>query len=370
MATDWAAVRAQFPALQNWTFLNTATFGQLPRAAVDAISRHLAHRDRQACFDFLNWFDDMDRIRAKLARLVACAADDIGFVPNAASGLAILLNGMEWSSGDEVITLRGEFPNLPYAASALERLGVRLVEAEGWDAFYSSLTPRTRLALLSTVNYSTGFRPPVADASRILHERGILLYLDGTQSVGALRFDTAAIRPDFLAVDGYKWMICPNGAAFISVPGHVRAWLRPNVIGWRSDRGWRNVDYLNHGAPVLPDSAERYEGGMIPFAMLYAMEASVDLMLSLGVQAIEDRVLDLAGGTAQLLRRCGATVEGEGSPIVAAHFPGRDVSRMAASLKEQGILVAARHGFLRVSPHLYNNESDLERLEHALARRG
>lgn len=367
MAPDWLQVRAQFPALGHWTFLNTATFGQLPRSASQAVERHFAHRDELACADFLEWFDDMDRVRAKVARLIGSRADDIAFVPNASAGLAILLNGIEWKPGDEVVTLRGEFPNNPYAASALARVGVRLVEAENWDGFYSALSPRTRLALLSTANYASGFLPPLKEAAPVLRERGILLYVDGTQSIGALRFDVEEIQPDFLAVDGYKWLLCPNGAAFAYVPARVRKWLRPNVIGWRSDSGWRNVNQLNHGAPDLPHQAERYEGGMIPFALLYAMEASVDLMLSLGVDTIERRVVDLARKTAALLRRRGAEVEDNGSPIVAARFPSRDVSQLAAALQERRILVAARHGFLRVSPHLYNNEDDLQRLDEALA---
>lgn len=365
---NWTNVREQFPALNNCTFLNTATFGQLPRSATEAVARHFAHRDELACGDFLQWFDDMDRVRAKVAKLIACHADDIAFVANASTGLAILLNGIDWKPGDEVITLRGEFPNNPYAASALERFGVKVVEAENWDHFCFALSPRTKLAVLSTVNYATGFRPPLKEASGMLHERGILLYLDGTQSIGALRFDATAIQPDFLAVDGYKWLLCANGAAFIYVPAEVRKWLRPNVIGWRSDRGWRNVNQLNHGVPELPESAERYEGGMIPFALLYAMEASLDLMLALGVDSIEKRVLDLAEKTAQVLRSYGAQVEDYASPIVAARFTNRDASQLAVSLKEQRILVAARHGFLRVSPHLYNNESDLNRLEEVLRR--
>src|SRR3954470_7825162 len=78
--TDWKAVRAEFPALADWTYLNTATFGQMPRRAADAMSRHLARRDETGCGDFLSWFDDMDAIRVLCARLVHCEAADIAFV--------------------------------------------------------------------------------------------------------------------------------------------------------------------------------------------------------------------------------------------------------------------------------------------------
>src|SRR4051794_31342539 len=93
LAPDWKALRAEFPALANWTYLNTATYGQMPRCGIDALGRHLARRDEAACDDYLRWFDDMDAIRVSCARLVHCEADDIAFVLNAASGLATLIMG-------------------------------------------------------------------------------------------------------------------------------------------------------------------------------------------------------------------------------------------------------------------------------------
>ena len=74
---DWEKVRAEFPALANWTYLNTATFGQLPRRATEAVSRHFAHRDELACSDFLSWFDDADRLRGKIGQLFHAGADDV-----------------------------------------------------------------------------------------------------------------------------------------------------------------------------------------------------------------------------------------------------------------------------------------------------
>ncbi len=88
--------------------------------------------------------------------------------------------------------------------------------------FYESVTPRTRLVILSSVNYNTGFAPPLAELAEFLHARGVLLFVDGTQSVGALRFDIAHIQPDMLAVHGYKWLLSPNGAGFFYIAPHLR----------------------------------------------------------------------------------------------------------------------------------------------------
>ncbi len=366
MMPDWKALRGEFPALANWTYLNTATYGQMPRSAADAMCRHLARRNELACDDYLSWFDDMDSIRESCARLVHCEAPDIAFVISASTGLAALVLGLPWQPGDEVLTLDDEFPNQLYVSAVLSRFGARL-RTVPWPQFYETVNERTRLVVLSTVNYATGFRPPLEEISRYLRERGVLLYVDGSQSVGALQFDIKSVRPSVLCVDAYKWMLSPNGAGFLYVDPVLRQRLPATVVGWRSDRNWRSVASLNHGEPVFAETAEKYEGGMLPFPSIYGMGAVVDLMLKVGPAAIEARVLELAEKARELLRGLGAEVNADESPIVTALLPGTDSRELARSLKERRILVSARHGRLRVSPHFYNDETDLETLRKVLA---
>ena len=173
-------------------------------------------------------------------------ADDVAFIANASTALGILLAGLDWRAGDRILTLEHEFPNNLYAPGLLDRAGVEMEEC-GWERFYESVDARTRLVCISSVNYNTGFTPPLEEIAEFLHERGVLLYIDGTQSVGALQFDASHIRPDMLAVHAYKWLISPNGAGFMYVSPELRQRLRPNVLGWRSHRDWRNVDNLHHG---------------------------------------------------------------------------------------------------------------------------
>jgi selenocysteine lyase/cysteine desulfurase len=227
------------------------------------------------------------------------------------------------------------------------------------------------LVAISTVNYSTGFRPPLEELAKELRRRGILLYLDGTQSLGALRFDLPAIQPDLFAMDAYKWLLSPNGAGFMYVSPELRERLAPAVIGWRSDRDWRNHENLRHGSPRFAAEAEKYEGGMLPFSLLYAMDAVLEMMQSIGQESIERRVLDLTEKTRAVLRRAGACLLGDSGPhynsqIVTARFEGREAPAIARKLQSCKVLVAARHGNLRVSPHFYNNEADLARLADAL----
>ena len=362
---NWESLRAEFPALEHWTFLNTASFGQMPTRSKNALDRHFKRRDDVACHDFVDWFDDMDRIRELVAQLIHCHSSDIAFIPNASTALSLPMGGLDWRAGDRIVTLLDEFPNHYYYPAHLKSSGVELIETP-FERFYDSITPHTRLVAMSTVNYVTGFRPPLEEISRFLKEREVLFYLDGTQSVGALPFDIAAVQPDVFAVHGYKWLLSPNGAGFMYVSPEMREKLPPNVIGWRSDRNWRSVDELHHGTPVFSDKAEKYEGGMLPFALLYAMGESIRMILDIGQETIERRLLELASRTAAILRQAGGNVLHDESPIVAAHFGGRDVPALVREFERRRVLVAARHGNLRVSPHFYNNERDLSRMAEVL----
>ncbi len=365
MSVDWNAVRSEFPAVENWTYLNTATYGQLPRRGVERIHQHLQRRDELACADFMSWFDDMDGIRELCARLICCSPEDIAYVPNASVALATLLNGIDWQPGDSVVTLTSEFPNNIYAPGVLARRGVEFIETH-WEKFYESIAPRTRLVAISTVSYVTGFAPPLEEIAAFLRERGILLYVDGTQSVGALQFDVSRVRPDMMAVHGYKWLNSPDSAGFMYVSPALRAHLDPLVVGWRSHRDWRNVDNLHHGTPQFSDTAEKYEAGILPVAALYAMAGSLELVLEIGPEAIEHRVMELANHVREAARDLGGTPVAVNSQIVAIHFEGLDPSLLARELKEKRVIVAARHGLLRVSPHYYNNEADIDRFRTVL----
>ncbi|MBM3748411.1 MAG: aminotransferase class V-fold PLP-dependent enzyme [Acidobacteria bacterium] len=370
MAVDWTALRAEFPALARWTYLNTATFGQTPRRAAEAVARHFARRDELACSDFLSWFDDADRLRGVVAHLMHCRATDIAFVPNAATALSLLIGGLDWRRGERIVTFQNEFPNNLYCPALVQRHGIELVETS-WEGFWDALTPRTRLVAVSEVSYINGFRPPLAEIAARLRERGILLYVDGTQSLGALTFDAQAVQPDMYAVHAYKWLLSPNGAGFMYVSPALRERLAPNVIGWRSHRDWRNVDHLHHGTPEFSGDAEKYEGGMLTFPVLCAMEASLEMVLEIGLERIEERVLGLADELRGVLRGLGARLPADESPhfnssIVAARFEGKSASEIAQELRARRILVSARHGHLRVSAHFYNNQEELAELEAGL----
>jgi selenocysteine lyase/cysteine desulfurase len=363
---DWSEIRSRFPALAGRVFLNSATVGHLPRAATEAILAHLERRDRLAGADMVTWFDDLDRLRGKIGRLIHAEGDDIAFVPSTAHALAVLLQGIDWKPGDKVLTIEDEFPNNSYAPALLEKRGVEFVEVPR-EALEEALDGRVRLVVASVMSYLDGFLFPWERVRDKLDRNGTLLYMDGTQGCGVLHCDMQRMRPDVFGVHAYKWMLSPTGAGFAYVKPEVRRWLAPNVVGWRSHHTWRDFANLHHGAPEWAASAQRYEGCMQPVPLLCAMEASVDLMLEIKPARIEARALELAAQVRAVVESFGGTVAHAESPIAACKFPGREAGAIAQALEQRNILTSARKENLRVSLHLYNNESDVAALAQALA---
>ena len=169
---------ALFPGLSGRTFLNTATMGQLPATANQALIGHLQHREQSAATDAPLWFDSLDRLRAKLASLIHASPTDIAFIPSTAHGLAIPLHGLDWQPGDEILTLDPEFPNNTYAPAQLARRGVVFREVP-LSSLPSSVSPRTRLIIVSALNYATGLRAPLSLIRSLAPHA--LRYVDGTQ---------------------------------------------------------------------------------------------------------------------------------------------------------------------------------------------
>ena len=110
MTPNWPSIRSRYPALANWTYFNSATFGLLSEKTTAAVNAHFRHRDDLACADFLGWFDDIDRTRAKAAQLIHAASGDIAFSINASTPLSLLLGGIHWKPGDRIVTLTMSFP--------------------------------------------------------------------------------------------------------------------------------------------------------------------------------------------------------------------------------------------------------------------
>jgi len=224
---------------------------------------------------------------------------------------------------------------------------------------------RTRLLAISFVEFGTGYRNDLGALVELCRSHGVLLCVDGIQGLGALPFDVRRTPVDFLATHAAKWMLGPMGAGFLYIRRDLLPRIEPVMTGWRAvvDR----EDYYRYDSP-LRASGERFEAGSLNAVGLLGMEAAINLLLSVGLAQIEERILGLTDVLIAGLRARGARItspiahRGERSGIICFDHPRLAAAQLAQQLEAAGVIVSLRGGAIRVSPHFYNTEADLERL--------
>ena len=200
------------------------------------------------------------------------------------------------------------------------------------------------------------------------HARGALLCLDAIQGLGVFPLDLRDSRVDFLAADGHKWMLGPEGAGLLYVRRDHLERLRPTGVGWNSVAHSHDFTRIELR---FKESAARFEGGTLNMGGIVALGASLELLARHAGQGLADRVLDLAALTKEALAERGARLlsnppREHSSGIVTFEMPTRDPSQVRQRCLAAGVVLSRRGQYLRASPHAYNNSDDVERLADSL----
>lgn len=365
---DWQAVRAEFPAVERCVYLDTAAGGPLSRAAAAAGAGYYRTSMEDGDVHWEEWADRVEEVRARTARYLAASAGEIAFVANASSGINLVAQMLRGQG--KVVAVRGDFPSvtLPWMQQGYE---VTFVDPDGEarvDAarIAAAIDEETAIVAIGSVHYQSGFRHDLAQLGAVCRDAGVLLVVDATQHAGTVRIDLSGDGVDFLVASGYKWLTAGYGIGFLYVNRrHLHAEAFP-AAGWRSAR----IPYdLLSDRLDLSDSAVALELGNPLFAGVFSLGAALDLFATVGPEAIERRVLELSGRLAAGLRSAGRAVmtpreDAHRAGIVSARVERPD--RVAAALSERGVRVSARGEVLRISTHLFNDESDIDRLLDAL----
>jgi selenocysteine lyase/cysteine desulfurase len=232
---------------------------------------------------------------------------------------------------------------------------------------------RTRVVTVSWIGFATGYRHDVRQIASIAHRRGALLFLDAIQGLGAFPLDVNDLGIDFLAADGHKWLLGPEGAGIAYIRREHLDRLRATGLGWHSVPPGQDYTHIELN---LRPAAARFEGGSQNSAGLIALGASIGLLMELGMNAIATAVLDITDRACERLTEIGATIVSDRqsdhrggeqrSGIVAFELPGRDPMAVKRHSLRQNVVFGCRAGRLRISPHAYNNEEDIDRLIEAL----
>ena len=374
---DWEGLRREeFPIAERWTYLDHAAVAPMPRRSGLAIREWVDDQERNGVVHWPEWGQKVEGARRSCARLINALADEIALIPNTTTGIGLIAEGFPWKPGDSVVAPAEEYPSnlLPWMNLASRGVTLRTVPARPdgriqVDDLAATIDSTTKVLTISHVEFGTGFRNDLDAIGELCRSRGIAFFVDAIQGLGPLTIDVRKTPIDFLAADGHKWLLGPEGAGLLYI---ARDWidrLRPIGLGWKSVTGNYNVPTLDF---TLKPDASRWEGGTFAMAPLQAFARSLDLFLEIGPDVVSRRILDRADAVRELARSAGWTVHGSDRPedqagIVALERPGVDPEAFARHARTLGIIVACRRGRVRVSPHIYTNGDDLGRLASALA---
>jgi cysteine desulfurase/selenocysteine lyase len=371
---NWEEFRRQMPIAQRWAYFDHAAVSPLPENTRAALAAWAEDACRNGDTSWPSWARQVEVLRHRFASLLGATPEEIALTRSTTEGIGYVAEGYPWQAGDNVVTLADEFPTNQYPWMHLATRGVecrRVPTVEGrvdLDRMAAACDARTRIVSVSWVSYSSGWRNDLDRIAAIAHQRGSLLLVDAIQGLGVFPLDVRRTPIDFLAADGHKWMLGIEGAGVFYLRREHLKLLRPLGVGWNSvvqSHDFQRIE-LN-----FKDSADRYEGGSQCMAGMIALAASLELLMGFGPESLNRRIIHIADVACGRLMDIGAVIASDRSPehasgIVAFDLPGRDLRALREECLRRGIVLSLRAGKLRISPHAYNNEDDIQRLVEVL----
>ncbi len=367
--------RAQFADFGETTYLNCAYQGVFPLTAVARAREAIelkCHPERMAAAEYFNL---PQRVRNHLARTIGGDESEIALTSGATQGIGVVAAGLQLRPGDEVIVAASNFPSNLFTWLHMRRHGVRVRVLKNGagplqvDDVARAFTSNTKLLALDWVDYSTGRRIDLAALGELAHQRGALFVVDGTQGVGALELNVHELPVDVLAVAAYKWLLGPYGTGFVYVRSELLDRLDLTVVNWLSVDGADDFDALPVDDLVLCKAARIFD---VPetanFLNLSALEACLEFVLGVGVGTVTQHCVGLLDVAAEGLKSRGYDLLNDDrsrrpSPILTFQCKSDEATaELYRDLKAHHVEVSLRHHRIRISPYLYNNREDIERL--------
>lgn len=376
-SSDLAALRAaEFPWADGTVYLNHASIGPLPERTRIALEEFNRRRAAPYQLPDREMFALLAESRRLAARLIGASAAEIGLTPNTGFGLSTAARSLPLESGDIVLVSDREFPANVYPWLLLADSGVvtELVPTtvEGWpdeERLLERLSdPRVRVLAVSLVQFSNGYRVDLDLLSAATRERGIWLVVDAIQGVGQIPLDLSRTEVDVLACGGQKWLLSPWGSGFVYVRRERIAELNPTITGWLAFEGTEDLTRLTRYNPTLLADARRFELMTLPYQDFAGFNASVGLLLEVGIEQIREHLASLHRPLLQWADRTGTRVvsprDERGTGIICI-APER-VAEAHRRLKAARVISSLREGAIRFSPHLYNTQAEMERVVDVL----
>ncbi len=363
-------LRKEFPITKKYTFFDHACIGPLSRRASEYMRAFIQDMHTNAGVYEEQWVENVEETRRLVAGLIGCQVGEVAFSKNTSEGISFVANGLKWNSGDNVVITQIEFPANVYPWLNLKEKGVevRFVQEEGgripFEAIAAMVDDKTRVISLSFVEFSTGFRNNLKKVGEFCKDKGITLVVDAIQGLGALRLDVKEMGIDFLAADGQKWLMAPEGAGIFYARRSALDRLAVREVGWASVIN--KEDYLDYDFTLRPD-ASRMECGSLSTICFYGLKGALELLLEVGINQIESRILTLTDYLCEGLTKKGYNIyssrkDGEASGIVSFYSERHSQAQIWRNLRRKGIVLSLRDDRLRAAPHFYNTYEEIDRL--------
>jgi selenocysteine lyase/cysteine desulfurase len=368
--------RHLFDIPRDVAYLNCAYMSPLMRHVVEIGRQAVARKGQPWTIRPADFFSGPETARSLFARLIGADADGVALVPSAGYGIAVAARNLAPRPGQTIVLLADQFPANVYAWRELARAtGAGIVTVRrGPDgdlsaALLAAIDERTAVVACPHCRWTDGALIDLVAVGRAARAVGAALVLDLTQSAGALPVDVAEVQPDFLTAATYKWLLGPYAMGFLYAAPHRRAGM-PLEQGWMNRAGAedfaRLVDYQDAYRP----GARRYDMGEAPnFGLLPMTVAALEQILAWGVADIQTT---LAARTAAIATRAAALgLTSTPTPLRAGHFLGLGFPEglppgLPDRLAAENVHVSVRGASLRVTPHLWNDDEDVDRLFAAL----
>lgn len=361
--------------VKNKVFLNHAAQSPLPKPVADAVKRCVEEFSLFGNVSTSEW-DDCGK--ALFARLVGAKPEEIALAENTSVGLNIAANMLEYPPDSKIVTTDLEYPSVVYPW--LKRsLGVKIhyVKNVGGkvqlEDFEKAVDDKTVAVAVSHVEYANGFRNDLKALSQITHEHGAYLIVDAIQSAGVIPIDVKRDGVDFLTTACYKWLLSPPGAAYLYVREDLIENFEPPYIGWASVKQeiFETVDFWDIWSLRLSETASRFEVGTPSFLSFVGAAEAIKMLLGFGIENIEKRVLRLTDHLIEAVKDLGLKLQTPEEPQHRSgivNFKVKKPKEVVEHLKSKNIVVSARANGIRVSPHFYNTEEEIDKLVNEIKR--
>lgn len=369
-----ALYRAEFPIFDHTTYLNSCSLGPLSRRSMSALERYMdAWSSLGAPAWWAAWLPQIELARRRFAQLIGASSHEVTIGHSISSVLTSVASAFDYRTRNQVVCAELDFPTIPYQWLARARDGVAVQFARSADRMTVALdeyerlvNSRTALVATSHVFYTTGAIQPIRRLADLAHARGAKVVVDAYHSVGVIPVDVKALDVDIFVGGVLKWLLGGPGLTFIYVREDLLDELRPTAAGW-----FASADQFAFDTSTLDLAADanRFQLGTPAVSAVYTGIAGMEFIQEAGVEPIADRIRHLTSRLYSAAHRAGFRLRTPEDPlerggIIMLEFP--NPKEIVAQLVDRHITVDHRPGLVRISPHFYNTEDDVDRVIDAL----